>query len=385
MACGLKATLLCLSGSAVVCLLSVAVTRAQTAPADEPLMAEQVFKNVQVLKGIPVSEFMGTMGFIAASLSMNCTDCHVSDSSGSWARYADDTPVKQMTRRMIVMVNTINRMNFGSARMVTCYTCHRGSQRPKVTPSLAEQYGAPPPQDPDEIDLLDEATGPSAEQLLDRYIQAVGGLQRLDATRTVVAKGTYTGFDTDFDQVPVVVYARAPYQRNTVIQMRPPFAARISTYNGRAGWTAGADRPVPVLAMTDREMDAARLDAVALFFPASIKGIAKWRAGSREVTIDNLAVHMIEGTTPGGSRVKLYFDRQSGLLTRLVRYANTVLGLNPEHTEYSDYRDVSGTRLPFRWTVTWTNGQSTTELTDVQVNVPVDASRFSRPAVSVSR
>src|SRR5215510_3022620 len=152
MALGLKATLLYLSGSAMVCLLSVAVTRAQTAPAaDAPLMAEQVFKNVQVLKGIPVSEFMGTMGFIAASLSMNCTDCHVSDSSGSWARYADDTPVKQMTRRMIVMVNTINRMNFGSARMVTCYTCHRGSQRPKVTPSLAEQYGAPPPQDPDEI------------------------------------------------------------------------------------------------------------------------------------------------------------------------------------------------------------------------------------------
>ena len=380
-----KRVVLYLVGSAALCLLSVAVTRAQDRPADTPLMAEQVFKNVQVLKGIPVSEFMGTMGFLAASLSMNCTDCHVSDSSGSWARYADDTPIKQMTRRMIVMVNTINRANFGSARAVTCYTCHRGSQRPKVTPSLAEQYGAPPPQDPDEVEILEESTGPAAEQLLDRYIQAVRGSQRLGNTKTVVARGTYTGFDTDFDQVPVAIYASAPYQRSTVIQMRPPFAERIFTYDGRTGWIAGADRPVPVLAMTEGEMEAARLDAVALFFPASIKGAAKWRAGSREVSIDNRPLQMIEGATAAGARVKLYFDRQSGLLIRLVRYTNTVLGLNPEHTEYDDYREVAGVRIPFRWTVTWTNGQSTTELSDVQLNVAVDASRFTRPVVTASR
>jgi photosynthetic reaction center cytochrome c subunit len=117
-------------------------------------MAEDVFKNIQVLREIPVKEFMGAMGFFSASLSLNCTDCHVSESSDSWARYADDTPLKQTARRMVVMVNAINKADFGGARMVTCYTCHRGGNRPEITPSLADQYGAPPPEDPDRVEIL---------------------------------------------------------------------------------------------------------------------------------------------------------------------------------------------------------------------------------------
>jgi len=117
-------------------------------------MSEEAFKNIQVLRGIPVNEFMGTMGFFAASLGMNCTDCHVNESAGNWDRYADDTPLKQTARRMVLMENLINRADFGATRMVTCYTCHRGVQHPEVTPSLAEQYGAPPPDDPDRVEVL---------------------------------------------------------------------------------------------------------------------------------------------------------------------------------------------------------------------------------------
>ena len=76
-------------------------------------MSEDAFKNIQVLRGIPVNEFMGTMGFFAASLSMNCTDCHVTESAGNWDRYADDTPLKQTARRMVLMENLINRADFG--------------------------------------------------------------------------------------------------------------------------------------------------------------------------------------------------------------------------------------------------------------------------------
>lgn len=368
------------------CLLSVAVVRGQQAGTSEkPLMAEQVFKNVQVLRGIPVSEFMGTMGFLAASLSLNCTDCHVSESSSSWARYADDTPLKQMTRRMIVMVNTINRANFGAVRTVTCYTCHRGSQRPKHTPSLAEQYGAPPPDDPDQIEIVSDMPGQmTAEDILGTYIQALGGAQRLAALTSIVAKGTYAGYDTDFAEEPVEIYAKTPDRRATIIDMAPPLADRIAVYNGRAGWNAGTDRPVPVLPLTDRELDSVRLDVTMLFFPLNIKqAIVKWNAGSREITIGDQEMQVIEGTTATGSRVKLYFDKSSGLLTRLVRYTDTVLGLNPEHIEYSDYRDVSGAKIPFQWTVTWTNGQSTTKLLNVEANVPVDDSRFARPNLQV--
>src|SRR5882672_2454117 len=125
-------------------LLSVGPASAQVASEQKLPMAEDVFKNVQVLKGISVDEFMATMGFFAASLSLNCTDCHISESSGDWARYADDTGLKRMARVMVQMVNTLNKGNFGGRRAVTCYTCHRGITHPKVIPNLAEQYGVPP-------------------------------------------------------------------------------------------------------------------------------------------------------------------------------------------------------------------------------------------------
>ena len=134
---------LCVAGLLAICLLGTTVVRGQTAAApatQKPVMSEQAFKDIQVLRGIPVKEFMETMGFFAASLSLNCTDCHGEASGSSWARYADDTPLKTASRRMIQMMNTINKTNFGGAPFVTCYTCHRGSQKPKRIPSLAQQY-----------------------------------------------------------------------------------------------------------------------------------------------------------------------------------------------------------------------------------------------------
>src|SRR5262249_22545616 len=77
------------SASAYVACIGLA--RAQVGSDQKPLVAEDVFKNVQVLKGISVDEFMATMGFFSASTGLNCTDCHISESYGDWARYADDS------------------------------------------------------------------------------------------------------------------------------------------------------------------------------------------------------------------------------------------------------------------------------------------------------
>ena len=81
---------------------------AQTSAAGRPPTAGDVFKNVQILKDIPVDQFMGTMGFFSASLGLNCTDCHVDESGGNWAKYADDNVRKRTTRRMLQMVAGIN-------------------------------------------------------------------------------------------------------------------------------------------------------------------------------------------------------------------------------------------------------------------------------------
>ena len=180
----------------------------QAATESKTLMAEDVFKNIQVLKGIPVNEFMETMGFFSASLSYNCTDCHVSESLQNWAKFADDIPAKRRARGMILMVNAFNKANFGGRRVLTCYSCHRGGAFPKTIPSLAEQYGVLI-DDPNEVEIVDKnPTGTTPEQILDKYIGAIGGAQRLANLTSYVAKGTYEGYDTDNLKVPVEVFAK---------------------------------------------------------------------------------------------------------------------------------------------------------------------------------
>ena len=364
---------------AAACVLCVGPVCAQVASDQKPQMVEDVFKNVQILKGIPVDEFMATMGFFAASTGLNCVDCHISESAGDWSRYADDTPLKQTARRMLLMVNNLNKESFGGARIVTCYACHRGTTRPKLIPSLMVQYGAPPPDDPNETEIPTPAPKtPTADQILDRYIQAVGGTQRLAALTSFSAKGTYQGFDTDFGEVPVDIFAKAPAQHTMIVHTLLGDSTR--TFDGRAGWVAAADRPVPLLTLTGKDLDGLKLDA-DFAFPAGIKqALGQWRPGFAGAIIDGRPVQMIQGTAAGGSRTKLFFDKQSGLLARVVRYTVTMVGIVPTQTDYTDYRDVAGVKMPFHIVVTWTDGQTTTQLSEIQPNVPIDAAKFVKRA-----
>src|SRR6195256_2801042 len=156
-------------GATVVWLAGVTVLAGgQAVPAPKPLMAEDFFKNVQVLKGIPADEFMGTMSVFSAALGESCETCH--DGKDGWASYALDTvPRKVMARRMVTMMTSINQANFGGRQAVTCFTCHRGPDRPRVTPSLADVYREAPPEGPDET-VIPAPGAPSADQVLDKYL-----------------------------------------------------------------------------------------------------------------------------------------------------------------------------------------------------------------------
>ncbi len=365
-----------LGATPVLWLLTLTLAGGQTGPGEKPPLAEKVFKNVQVLKGIPVDQFMGTMGFFSASLGMTCTDCHVAESGGNWEKYADDTELKQTTRKMLVMVSALNRTYFGGRREVTCYSCHRGGDRPKVTPSLIELYSAPlPPEPPDSIDQASQAR--PADPILDKYIQALGGAQRLAKLTSFVAKGTYMGFG-ETDKTPLEIFAKSPDQRTMVVHTS--IGDSITTYAGHIGWTAApaANTPVPVLELTGGELEGVKLDAV-LSFPAGIKeALRQWHAGA-PATIDDHEVLAVQGTSDGRYPVDLYFDPKSGLLVRVVRYSDSPVGLNPTQIDYADYREVAGVKMPFRWTVTWLSGRSNIELTEVQPNVPIDAAKFAKP------
>jgi outer membrane lipoprotein-sorting protein len=364
-------------GSLVACLLVVGSAKAgQQAPtAQTQPMAEQIFKKVDLLRGIPVDEFMDTMGMFSAALSLNCIDCHVPESVGTWDKFADETPLKVKTRTMIRMVNEINKANFSGVRAVTCYTCHRGDTVPKILPNLAAQYAAHV-EDANEVVMVNIPSGPTVDQVFDKYIQALGGPQRLAALTSYSGRGTYIGFETEQTVVPMELYAKAPNLRAMVVKMAVGDNNRV--FDGRTAWIAGSDKPLPLMSLTGGNLEGAKLEAL-LMFPAQLKGaFQNWRVSA--TGIDDKLVRVLQGTNPGQPPVNFYFDNSTGLLVRVLRLVNTAVGRVPTQVDYSDYREVSGVKIPHKWIVTWTNGQSTSTLTQVQANPTIDAARFGRPA-----
>jgi photosynthetic reaction center cytochrome c subunit len=350
------------------------------APADRVPNAEDVFKNIQVLKGIPVDQFMGTMGFFSSSLGLNCTDCHSYDSGGDWAKYADDTPLKRRARTMVTMMQKINADNFGGRQMVTCNTCHRGVTNPNVMPSIDQLYGTPPPDEPG--DPIAQAAGqPSADSIIDKYIAAVGGAQKVAAFTSFTATGTYRGYD-DSEETPLEIAVNSNGQYFTAAH--PASGVHTTAFDGSAGWYAAppTDRPFPLIALTGQEIDGIKLQA-QLFFPTQIKGaLRNWRNGFG-TEINDRRVDVIQGSLGAQGIATLCFDAQTGLLVRMIRYGPSPVGRIVTRVDYSDYRDVgnTGVKMPFKWTMSWLDGRNSYTLTNVQPNVRIDPSKFAKPAV----
>jgi photosynthetic reaction center cytochrome c subunit len=334
---------------------------------------------VQVLKGIPVDEFMGTMGVFSAALGVSCGDCHAG-SDDDWASYAvDNTAIKRTTRRMVLMMANINKTNFTGRQVVTCYSCHRGADRPKTSPNLDTIYGNPPEEESD--DFVPQAKGaPTADSILDKYIQALGGAQRLAAITSFTGKGTSSGYGSESAKRPAEVFAKATGQRTTVIHTLNGDITNV--YDGRTAWISAPLRPVAVLPLTGGELDGVKLDA-DVAFPARIKQLfSQWRVG-RPDNLHGRRVQVVQGTTAGGTLATFYFDAESGLLLRMVRYANSPVGHMPTQVDYSDYRDVAGVKIPFQWTLAWLDGKEIFEMSQIQANTAIDAARFAKPAPPV--
>lgn len=342
-------------------------------------LSEQAFKNVTALTGIPVDEFMDTMGLFSAALSMCCAECHTGAGTDQ-VDWALDTPRKRTARRMVTMVAAINRDNFGGRQVVTCWSCHRGRDRPVTTASIDTIYGTPS-LEPDDI-LPRAPTGPSVEQILDKYLQAIGGADRVARLTSYVAKGTSVGFGGFSGGRPVEIYAKFPDQRATIIHTDDGDLTRA--FDGRTGWIATPLTLVKEYELVSSELDGARFDA-QMAFPGQIKQILTNSRVSFSTTIDDREVEVVQGNGARGLLVNLYFDKQSSLLVRMVRYANSVIGRVPTQVDFADYRDVAGVKIPFRWTYAWVDGRDQFELTEVQPNVPVDAAKFGKPPLPTPR
>jgi hypothetical protein len=342
--------------------------------------AGDAFKNVttSTLKELTVDDFIASMGLISANLGLDCADCHPNAGTDK-ADFVIDTPRKITTRRMVEMVAGINRTNFAGVQRVTCWTCHHGRITPATTISLDSWYDTP------NIELDDavrqENGQPKADQVLDKYIQAIGGAQKLAGLTSVVATGNAIGYGDLGGNADFTMLAKSPDQRAILISYKDTQRPASSwSFDGRTGWIKTPRGLLGEYELVGSELDGARLEA-QLTFPGRIKqALTNWR-GAAQRSIGDRDFVVVQGSGPRGFIASLYFDPKTGLLSRLVRYGPSPIGRMPTQIDYADYRDVNGIKFPFEIKFLWLDGRYTAKLTDVKTNVAVDAAKFGRPTV----
>jgi photosynthetic reaction center cytochrome c subunit len=368
-----KSTQTVLLGTTFVILFTFAIIGldAQSAPpapaAPSPKTTEQAFKNIQVLKGQPSDQLIPAMQFISNSLGVECDFCHV---QGAFEK--DDKKPKQTARKMMEMMAAINRDNFDNHREVTCNSCHRGAAKPIAIPFISEQEAKVQPPEATGDSAQNSPKLPTPDQLIDKYVQALGGAAAIQKVTSRVAQGSA---NVGGHQMPIDIFEQSPDKRISFMHLGN--GDSVTAYNGHEGWLAAPGRPLRDMSSSD--IEAAKLDA-NLHFATDIKQIFAEFHVEHEEKIGDQSAYVISALRKGQPPLKLYFDEQSGLLLRELRLSESPLGLNPTQIDYADYRDVDGVKTPFRWTIARPNGRFTIQLEQVKQNVPIDDVKFVKPA-----
>lgn len=346
-------------------------------PESEPKTTDQAYKNIQVLKDLPADQLIPAMQFVASSLGVECEFCHVESAFDK-----DEKKPKQTARKMMRMMFAINKDNFDGHREVTCYSCHRGARKPVGIPIIGDEE----PKIEVAMDMTSEETNaaipdvarlPAVDQILAKHVQALGGEDAIRKVSSRIEKGTITAFGGH--QFPVEVFTKAPDKR--VFVMHLPNGDSITAFDGHVGWIGAPGRPVRE--MSGGELEGAKLDA-DFFFPLRLKEMFTKLESEQAVKIGDHEVNVVSGFADNQPVLRLYFDMQSGLLLRSVRYAESPLGRNPTRIDYADYRKEGGVKIPLRWTVARPSGRFTIQLTEVEQDIPIDDGRFSKPGEPIA-
>ncbi len=203
-------------------------------------------------------------------------------------------------------------------------------------------------------------------------MKAVGGEAAIDKVSSRVMKGTITFGDKN---LPIEIYSKDPEKRVSFTHMSN--GDSITAFNGHEGWLGFPKGPVHE--MHGPDIDAAAMDA-DLQFPVHLKSMFSEAKVEGMEKIDGHDAYLVVGSREGKTALRLYFDEQSGLLVRLIRFGETPLGRLPTQIDYADYRESGEVKIPFRWTLARPSGVFTIQVTDVKQNVPVDDAKFARPA-----
>jgi hypothetical protein len=337
--------------------LAVAIGWALVQPA-----AAQQFRNLKLLTDTPANQVLATMQFFEGSLGVGCDFCHLAERD-------KDTPKKETARAMIQMVRDINKNTFKGETEVTCYTCHRGATNPPENPALAAATYRP--WEPDSRNGLGNpppVAGPPPAQLIDKWIEVSGGASKLNGITSSVAKGTFTNS----------VGVTQPYESITKGDNRLLVLGNANIgRTGNTGWfRAGNGAPRDI---RNYEMNQNRFRG-ATWLRRNAKSLSRLESRQGTIGPNDRPIYEVRGMAADGTQVRMYFGRDTGNLLRVQWFTPNAIGQNMERVDYSDFGEVDGVRVARRQVVRTPLAYQTFRLESIQFNVPVEDSRFTRPA-----
>lgn len=328
--------------------------------------AEQKYKNIQILKGLPASQLPALMHLFNASLGVRCDHCHVRNDKNEMEWDKDDKQDKKVARKMIQMTLDINKASFSGKTEVTCYTCHQGQAHPPAIPPLPSAIIAPsaPP--------APMTTMPAPDQILAKYVQAVGGNEAIARVKTRQMKGQY--LPQRGGQVAVEILQSGD-QFTTMVTTPQGTIQRVWT--GTTGWIAS----VQGLQELDAEELTAVRDMAEAFAPLKLKAPFPRMTYGGKGKINEREVVVLRGALPDKRRIRLSFDAETGLLLRKEIFNNTIVGPDPVQFDFDDYRDVDGLKLPFSVRISYTEPgfSGTRKFAEIKQNITIDEAKFARP------
>jgi photosynthetic reaction center cytochrome c subunit len=377
--------------------------------------AEQFYKKIEVLKGIPADQIHPAMEYITVALGVGCGYCHVIGHFDS-----DDKREKHVARSMMVMTMALDNNVFDGKRELTCYTCHRGQAKAASTqllagdkaPTEASATEVFPPSMLKDMSMIDSklspskapatvvsgpapapklaapsAPLPSVEEVFSKYEQALGGkaafakITSLSYTGTAdmlvppppVPQGAPLPGPPTMGTVPAEHYVKAP--KGVISVVFPGRGPNSMGFDGTIGW-----HNTPIREDTGDEL------RMIMELGETVPGL-EFRRDHSNVQVSGMEkiadrdTYRVVGTRSEGFPVIdfLNFDTQTGLLVRSYTTMQSVIGAFPEDTFYEDYRDVSGVKVAFTWRVVSAEGNRTYKWAQVNANAPVEDAKFTKP------
>jgi photosynthetic reaction center cytochrome c subunit len=358
-----------MKSAAILFVTAVAVTslfgQQPSAPAQHP----QEPKNVLLLKGLSPTELIRTMQFMSASLGVGCDFCHVLPPNGERDFASDAKEEKKTARAMIQLVLDTNAKFFKNNTEVTCMTCHRGSPRPVGVPVLPVAQPAPAAPAETPATAQQKPAVPSRDEIVSKYAKALGNPDG-KTVQTLELKGTR---ETSRGSAPIDVFV-APGK--TRIATSTPEGEMVTVVNGNAGWMRD---PKGTHAMQPMQLESTEdvLDALRLPRPSEIPADARVSKGR----LNDKDVWIVTSPYRTTGRQRLYFDPQTGLLLRRMTLLQLPVGSFPQQTDFDDYRDVGGFKIPY--TVTFDSADRgvsrKVRYDEVRLNPKIDDSVFVQP------